>query len=174
MLYTPLYFVRSGVVNIYEGDAVTDRLHLGKPWINLDGAGLYNNSARLHDAISGTFITPDPQASKVPFLSVYANTPGNPINYVDQNGEIFETLWDAANVAMGISSLVDNISSGNVVGAIVDGAGVIADAAAMVLPGVPGGVGTAIKASRAGQVYRSAITSINKHHIIPKAIYKKN
>ncbi|MDE6300628.1 MAG: hypothetical protein K2M19_02805, partial [Muribaculaceae bacterium] len=54
------YFPSGMPVNLYPGQVVTDRLHLGKPWINLDGVGLYDNSARLHDAITCTFTTPDP------------------------------------------------------------------------------------------------------------------
>ena len=56
----------------YDSDAPTDRLHLGKPWLDLDGISLYNNSARLHDPITTTFITQDPMAHQMPFASPYA------------------------------------------------------------------------------------------------------
>ena len=70
----------------YESDAPTDRLHLGKPWLDLDGISLYNNSARLHDPITATFITQDPLANDYTTISPYANTPGNPVNAADYNG----------------------------------------------------------------------------------------
>ncbi|MDE6301700.1 MAG: hypothetical protein K2M19_08290 [Muribaculaceae bacterium] len=81
------YFPSGMPVNIYTGPAVTDRLHLGKPWINLDGVGLYDNSARLHDAITCTFTTPDPLAYKFTSISPYSNTPGNPVNLADYDGQ---------------------------------------------------------------------------------------
>ncbi|MCK7473637.1 MAG: hypothetical protein MZV49_09160 [Rhodopseudomonas palustris] len=45
------------------------------------------------------------------------------MNVVDPDGRVVETLWDAANVAMGVASFASNRAAGNVVGAIVDGAG---------------------------------------------------
>ena len=52
-------------------------------------------------------------------------------------------------MASGISSLVKNVKEGKVGAAILDGVGVVADAAALVMPLVPGGVGAAIKGVRA-------------------------
>ena len=50
---------------------------------------------------------------------------------------------------MGVKSFVSNVQGGNVVGAIVDGVGIVLDAAAVALPVIPGGAGTAIKGVRA-------------------------
>ena len=50
---------------------------------------------------------------------------------------------------MGLKSFVSNVQGGNVVGAIVDGVGIVLDAAAVALPVIPGGAGTAIKGVRA-------------------------
>ena len=59
-----------------------------------------------------------------------------------------ETVWDAINVGLGVISLTNNIQQGNYLDAVVDGAGVLADTVAMILPIVPGGVAATIKASR--------------------------
>lgn len=76
----------------------------------------------------------------------------NPITYKDPDGTIpIETVWDAANVALGVGSLVSNIRQGNVGAAVIDGVGVIFDAAATVLPYIPGSVGTTIKSYRASK-----------------------
>ena len=45
--------------------------------------------------------------------------------------------------------MVKNVKEGKVGAAILDGVGVVADAAALVMPLVPGGVGAAIKGVRA-------------------------
>lgn len=48
---------------------------------------------------------------------------------------------------MGVASLGSNLASGNYGGAAVDAVGLVVDATATAVPGVPGGAGTAIKAS---------------------------
>ena len=90
----------------------------------------------------------DPLADKYPNISPYAYCGWNPVKYKDPNGKWLETAWDIANVAMDISSLKSNISNDNVGGAVVDGIGLMLDLGATILPAVPGGAGTAIKASR--------------------------
>ena len=74
----------------------------------------------------------------------------NPARFIDKDGLFpVETIWDAANVGMGFQSLVSNIKAGKVGAAVVDGLGVVVDAAATVFPYIPGGVGTIIKSARA-------------------------
>jgi hypothetical protein len=86
----------------------------------------------------------------------YAN--GSPINNVDPSGNIVETLWDAANVGMGIYSLQDNVRSGNWGWAALDAVGLAYDAAATAVPFLPAGASAAFKASRAGN---TVIHSVN-------------
>jgi len=70
-----------------------------------------------------------------------------------------ETPWDALNVGMGVASFLGNVAVGNVGGAILDAVGIVVDSAATVVPGVPGGAGTAIKllrgADRAADLVRA-------------------
>lgn len=47
-------------------------------------------------------------------------------------------------MSAGIYSFVKNVKNGDVAGAIIDGAGIIADAAAVALPFIPGGAGTGV------------------------------
>ena len=51
--------------------------------------------------------------------------------------------------AAGAASFVADVKAGNVKDAVIDGLGIIADAAAVALPCIPGGAGAAIKAARA-------------------------
>ena len=70
------------------------------------------------------------------------------MNLVDRNGEFPETFWDFANLAWDVQSLVSNIAIGNLSGAVIDALGMSLDAVATLVPGVPGGAATAIKAIR--------------------------
>ena len=81
-------------------------------------------------------------------MNWYAYANGNPVSNVDPSGNIVETLWDAANVGMGVYSLQDNVRSGNWGWAALDAVGLAYDAAAV--PFLPGGASAAFKASRAG------------------------
>lgn len=71
------------------------------------------------------------------------------MRYVDPTGNYVESAWDLASLAMGAKSFVDNVNGGNVLGAVVDGVGIVLDTAATALPVVPGGAGVAIKGVRA-------------------------
>ena len=99
----------------------------------------------------------DPLAEKYPNVSAFVYCMGNPVKLVDPDGKAVETIWDAANVAIGVASLIDNVKAGNIGAAIVDGIGVAADATATAVPFVPDGAGTAIKAYRAGKTAAKAV-----------------
>ena len=99
---------------------------------------------------------------------MYHYAGNNPVNYVDPDGNFVDTAWDVLSLTAGIYSFVNNVKNGDVVGAIIDGAGIVADATAVALPFIPGGAGTAIKAVRVtksaaevvigvGQVYSGVI-----------------
>lgn len=79
---------------------------------------------------------------------LYHYAGNNPVKYTDPTGEVLETAWDAASLVTGVLSFSENAKSGNVKGAVLDGLGIIADVAALMLPCVPGGVGALIKGSR--------------------------
>ena len=102
---------------------------------------------QLSDDIS-KWLSVDPLSDKYPGVSPYAYCNWNPVKNIDPNGKWVETVWDIANVALDVASLKTNVSEGNVGGAIVDGFGLLLDAGATLLPCVPGGAGTAIKAYR--------------------------
>ena len=64
----------------------TDRLHCGKEWVDMEGLGWYDNTARFHDAILCRFTTPDPLAEQYPDLSPYSHCANNPLTIVDPDG----------------------------------------------------------------------------------------
>ncbi|MCW5964065.1 MAG: RHS repeat-associated core domain-containing protein [Bryobacterales bacterium] len=87
--------------------------------------------------------TDDPQS-----WNLYAYVRNNPQKYVDPSGNVAETLWDIANIGLGLYSFVDNASQGNYVEAAWDAGGVAVDVVATAVPFVPGGAGAALKAAR--------------------------
>ena len=65
----------------------TIKLHTGKDFFDLQGAGWYDNQARYYDCLIPTFKSIDPLAEKYPWLSPYNHCANNPINAIDPNGE---------------------------------------------------------------------------------------
>ena len=79
---------------------------------------------------------------------MYHYAGNNPVRYSDPDGKFAETAWDVFSLSAGIASLAADIKVGNVKGAIIDSLGIVADAAAVAIPCIPGGAGAAIKATR--------------------------
>ena len=113
--------------------------------------GLYYYGARYYNPKTSIWQSVDPMSDEYEGWSPYNYTLQNPIVYKDPDGEIVESLWDAVNIGMGVVSLGKNLATGNFAGAALDAVGVVADGAALLVPGVPGGAGTAIKAGRAAK-----------------------
>jgi RHS repeat-associated protein len=95
-------------------------------------------------------------------LNKYQYCYNNPLSYVDPDGHIVETLWDAANVALGVKSFVDNVKQGNYKAAALDAVGVVADTAATLAPFIPAGAGAVIKGVRAADKLADAAKAANK------------
>jgi RHS repeat-associated protein len=113
--------------------------------------GLYYYNARYYDPVTARFTQPDryvPNPKQPQAFNRYAYTINNPVKYTDPTGHFFESPWDAINVAIGVGSLVYNVSQGNWTDAAWDAGGLVVDIAATAIPGVPGGAATAIRAGR--------------------------
>lgn len=87
-------------------------------------------------------------AGKYHSLSPYNYCAGNPGNVVDPDGSIIGTVFDAVSLVTGVKSFVSNVKQGNVKDAIIDGVGIVLDAASLATPLVSSGAGMAIKAAR--------------------------
>ena len=96
----------------------------------------------------GRFLRPDPMQDGYPGISPYAYANNNPLKYVDPNGAYIESFWDAINIGIGAASLAQNVSEGSYGWAALDVFGLAVDVTAVIVPGVPGGAGTLIKAIR--------------------------
>ena len=137
--------------------------YCGKYLDRKHGLDLYDYGARLYDPAAAFWTSPDPLCEKYYNISPYAFCNNNPVTFIDPDGRFIDTAWDAANVAMGVTSFVTNVTAGNIVGATLDGAGLIVDVAATAIPGVPGGAATAIKALKvANSIENVAIANYAK------------
>jgi RHS repeat-associated protein len=113
-----------------------------------DPTGLLNEGMRYRDLETGLFISRDPMGF-VDGPNVYTYVRQNPWTSFDPHGLwIEDAVLGVPSLLLGAKSFYDNVSNGNVGSALVDAAGMIADGAAIATPGLPGGVGLGIKASR--------------------------
>lgn len=110
------------------------------------------SEATLQPDIVSRWMSPDPLADhpNLRSWSPYHFAYDNPIKYNDPDGRCPDCLWDAFNVVLGAKSFVSNVKEGNYWSAALDGVGVLVDGAALIVPVVPGGAGTAIKLVRGG------------------------
>ena len=119
-----------------------------KEFIETHGYDVYDYETRMYYPAIGRFMTMDPMAESYYSISPYAYCANNPILYVDPSGKVFETAWDVASFIIGAVSLDENLRNGNYWDAALDGVGMLMDAAAILLPGVPGGASASIQALR--------------------------
>ena len=131
----------------------------------------YDSSARLLFT-NGLFASLDPLAEKYPGISPYAYCAGKPVNRIDPKGNIWETAIDVASLVTGVESFVSNVKEGNVGGAVVDGIGIVSDAAVVITPLVPGVASASISAIRAVDKGADAIKAADKVTDTAKAVDK--
>jgi len=122
--------------------------------------GLSYMGARYYSPVVGRFMGMDPKefSPENPHsLNRYAYGNNNPYKYVDPDGKIAETVWDAFNLSIGFHSLVSNVRAGNWSGAAVDGVGMALDGVAAAVPLMPGGAAAGIAAYRLGNAAAKGI-----------------
>ena len=135
--------------------------------------GLTYMGARYYDPLVGRFMGVDPvgfiESSPVSF-NRFAYGNNNPYRFVDPDGKWAEDIFiGVPSVGVGLHSLYNNVSDGNYGAAGVDVAGIGGDIAAIVAPGIPGGIGLGIKASR--EATKKATLSAHKKAL--KKVHEK-
>jgi hypothetical protein len=168
-VYTPF-----GALNLLQNERVGEEGFTGHV---RDGSGVNYMKARYYMARSSRFLSPDPVgfAQGGPaYFNRYAYVANDPVNGTDPTGQVIETVWDVANIGMGVASFGANVATGNVVGAVVDGLGIVADVAATAVPGLPGGAGVAIKSARAANVARNAANGARREGAVRAALRQEN
>lgn len=139
---------------------------------NVTGTGYLDFGARQFDPTIGLWLSPDPMADDYPGLSPFVYCAADPVNIVDPEGKFPEILWDIFNVVLDVKSLVDNVKQKEWGAAALDAGGLTLDAVVAIIPIVPGGAGTAIKASRAADAAIDAVQAIDKTQDAANALNK--
>lgn len=120
--------------------------------------GLSDNRARWYEPGTGKFINEDPSGFKGGDVNLFRYVGNDPLNQVDPSGLVAETIWDIANIGMGLYSAQDNFRKGNWGWLALDVGGLIYDGVATAVPFLPAGASAGLKAARAGN---TVIHSVN-------------
>ena len=127
---------------------------LGNELYTSNSLGLYDFSARMYDPALGRFLSVDPMAEGYRHLSPYAYCAGNPVVYVDKDGQVIGRVVVGAVVGAAINggiALLSGESGRDVLGAVARGA-------------VDGGIagltfGMSMGTTLAGKIAVGAVTS---------------
>lgn len=141
-----------GKVSNQVGGSANSIGYTGQRLDNETGLMALGNGERYYSPTLARFIQQDSFTGDVKnpvSLNRYSYVHNNPLTHRDPTGHYIESAWDAFSLGVGIYSFQANIRAGNYWSAALDAIGIIADAAALLLPIIPGGVGVAIRASRA-------------------------
>ena len=98
---------------------------LGNELYTSNSLGLYDFSARMYDPSLGRFLSVDPMAEGYRHLSPYAYCAGNPVVYVDKDGQVIGRVVVGAVVGAAINggiALLSGESGREVLGAAARGA----------------------------------------------------
>ena len=173
VLQQNLYYARGGAWgDVCTAPGFQSYKYCGKYLDRKHGLDLYDYGARLYDPAAAFWTSPDPLCEKYYNISPYAFCNNNPVTFIDPDGRFIDTAWDAANVAMGVTSFISNVTVGNIVGAALDGAGLIVDVAATAIPGIPGGAATAIKAVRGAKIAEKVVKNAAVKSAVRKGVKK--
>jgi uncharacterized protein RhaS with RHS repeats len=102
---------------------------------------------RYYEPLAGRFLSVDPvttDAKNAEHFNRYRYAANNPYKYKDPTGRIFETAFDVFSLALSVAEFKSSPSIGNAIGVAID-------AAAVVIPGIPGGVGAVRQVSKAAE-----------------------
>ena len=89
----------------------TIKLHTGKDYFDLQGAGWYDNQARYYDCLIPSFKSQDPLAEKYPWLSPYNHCANNPLRFVDPDGMRWVNQDEINDLATNITNKINSIGN---------------------------------------------------------------
>ncbi len=144
--------------------------YTGKELLTDKGFNCYDYGARFYDPATGIWLSADPLAHEDYGTSPFVFCGANPINRVDRNGKIWETIWDVGNVIYDVVAATYCHIDGDheaAKGHWVD-AGV--DVVAAIIPFVPAGASKVAKAS--AEVVESSVKAANKADNVVKGTAK--
>jgi RHS repeat-associated protein len=121
---------------------------------DLGDMGLMDYDARFYSQSLGRFLQPDtliPNVSIPQTWNRYSYSINNPIKYTDPSGHFIETLFDVAMILVDVADIAKNGLN------VSNGAALVLDVAAVIIPGVPAVAGLTIKAAKAANAVDNAM-----------------
>jgi RHS repeat-associated protein len=135
-----------GNATVDPNSTVTNNLRFPGQYADQE-TGLHYNWMRYYDPATGRYVTSDP-IGLMGGINFYAYTAGNPVNYTDSTGLIFDTIADAAFVLYDVYRLAKDYQNGcDNTGDNLAALG--ADLLGLITPGATG-LGMGVRASRSG------------------------
>ncbi len=144
---------------------VTDFTFTGQR--DLGDMGLMDYDARFYSQSLGRFIQPDtiiPSISIPQTWSRYSYTQNNPIKFTDPSGHFIETLFDVAMIIVDVADIAQNGLN------VSNGASLVLDVAAVIIPGIPAVGGAIIKAGKAANAVDNAMDAAKLVNKVDNAI----
>ena len=121
---------------------------------DLGDMGLMDYDARFYSQSLGRFIQPDtiiPSVAIPQTWNRYSYTQNNPTRFVDPSGHFIETVFDIAMIGVDLIDIAQNGLN------VANGAALVLDVAAVIIPGIPAVGGLAIKAAKAANAVDNAM-----------------
>lgn len=115
--------------------------------VNDAATGLVYMQQRYFDSICGCFLSPDPipvQQQDGMLFGRYSYANNNPFRYSDRDGRLFETIWDVGSLILSVGQFLQAPNLTNAIGVAID-------SAAVLVPGIPGGVGAMRAAGKSAE-----------------------
>ena len=136
---TSHYYPFGALFGESAGDGRQHYKYNGKELDRLLALDWYDYGARWYDPVLARWHAIDPLANESPDVSQYAYCGGDPVNRVDPDGKVWETIWDAANLVYDVGAAIYNHSKGNHEAAKVHWGDAAVDLVATAIPVVPAG-----------------------------------
>jgi hypothetical protein len=116
--------------------------------------GLMDYDARFYSQSLGRFLQPDtiiPNVSVPQTWNRYSYAINNPTKFTDPSGHFIETAFDVAMILVDVADIAKNGLN------VSNGAALVLDVAAVIIPGVPAVAGLTIKAAKAANAVDNAM-----------------
>ena len=130
---------------LFASTSVQPFKYNGKEFDSKKGLNWYDYGARHYDATLGRWHVVDPLADKYYGYSPYNYCGNNPVIRIDQDGRIWDTIWDALNVVYDVVAAAVNHITGDHEQAKEHWKDAAVDGFAMAVPGLPAGASKFIK-----------------------------
>ena len=145
--------------NIISATSVKRDLYNGKEIQTVAGTDYLDYGFRQYDPVTARWMAVDPKAEKDYAIGVFVFCNNSPILNIDEKGDIFDTIWDLANLVYDVGGAVYQHIKGNNKKAKEHWVDAGADAVAALIPFVPAGISkgakvvkTIAKTSKAGKI----------------------